>query len=98
MPARAGEHLRSGSLLVSMPLIENRSGSESRLRDQDFFIQEHLGEAWHVESEANCEVMLCEKWISSDNMSVRIQSRWGTRKCPECWIILEKVKRERRGY
>ena len=68
------------------------------VRDQDFFIQARLGEAWHVESEKDCEIMLCGKFISSDNMVVRIQSRWGTRKCSDCWIKLEEVKLARRGY
>lgn len=54
-----------------------------------FFVQESSKEMWHVETRANCEVMLCGKVIPTGAPYVRVQVRWGPRRCPDCWTELE---------
>lgn len=63
-------------------------------KDQDFFIQPAPRELWHVESDDDCEVMLCGLVVPVDNEMVRIQYRWGPRKCPDCFIRYEARKRD----
>jgi hypothetical protein len=57
-----------------------------------FFVQARSLEAWHCESEADCEEMLCGYRISVDLETTKVQSRWGPRKCPDCWIILQRLQ------
>lgn len=54
-----------------------------------FFVQEAPKEPWHVETDDNCEVMLCGKVISVDAPSARIQQRRGPRWCTDCWMKLQ---------
>ncbi len=54
-----------------------------------FFVQERPREAWHVESADDCERMLCGKRVRVDGPAA-VQTRWGPRKCPECWIMLQR--------
>jgi hypothetical protein len=54
----------------------------------DFFVQEHSRAPWHVESEDDCERMLCGHWVSVDNASARVQTRWGPKRCPDCYVLL----------
>ncbi len=55
-----------------------------------FYVQERPREAWHVESVGDCERMLCGRSIAVDaRPSPLVQTRWGPRKCPECWILLQ---------
>lgn len=61
---------------------------------QDFFIQAVPKGPWHVESPDNCEEMLCGMTITVDAPNVRIQYRWGPKKCPDCFMIYER----RRSY
>lgn len=46
-----------------------------------------------MESEEDCEVMLCGKFISVDMASIKVASSWGPLKCSDCWIILERMRR-----
>ena len=55
-----------------------------------FFVQLKPREAWHVETDDDCEIMLCGTRISVDEQWSSIQSRWGPRKCPDCWIKLKE--------
>jgi hypothetical protein len=59
--------------------------------DHHFFVQETTKERWHVETDENCEVMLCGKVISVDSSTARVSHRWGQRKCPDCWMRLEAL-------
>lgn len=59
---------------------------------QDFFIQKNPKEPWHVESEEDCERMLCGLFISV-NGSYRVASKWGQLKCPDCWMTYERRRR-----
>jgi len=58
-----------------------------------FFVQEDFKEPWHVESDGNCEVMLCGKIISVNSMTARIRATWGQRRCPDCWVETERLQR-----
>lgn len=60
---------------------------------QEFFIQDSPKEAWHVESEDNCEIMLCGKFISVEKHGVRISASWGVLTCADCWMALERKQR-----
>ena len=62
------------------------------MSDSHFFVQPKEKELWHVESDENCEVMLCGLYISVD-WDARISQRWGPRKCPDCWMRLEELHR-----
>lgn len=55
----------------------------------DFFIQEESRGIWHAESRDHCEIMLCGKFISVD-ANVRIQQRWGPKKCFGCYVEFKK--------
>jgi len=46
---------------------------------------------WHVETREDCELMLCGLLISID-VNARVQTRWGPRRCPDCWYELEVKK------
>lgn len=59
-----------------------------------FFVQEAPKEPWHVETEEDCEVMLCGKVISVDSPTAKVQYRRGPRWCPDCWIILQRLRKE----
>lgn len=61
-------------------------------RKQDFFVQEKPKDQWHIESDENCEVMLCGYFISVDS-SARVSAHGGPLKCPDCWMILERKRR-----
>lgn len=61
----------------------------------DFYVQSGAKEPWHVESDEHCEVMLCGLVVSVDSPTVRIQTSWGIRKCPDCWIEWERLRRIR---
>lgn len=63
------------------------------MSDNHFYIQAASKEPWHVESDENCEVMLCGTVISVDSWSARVAHRWGLRRCPDCWMLLEKQHR-----
>lgn len=54
---------------------------------QFFFIQETPRGQWHVESDENCEVMLCGRVVSVDASFVKIQYRWGPKKCSDCFLL-----------
>ncbi len=58
-----------------------------------FFVQEKPKDFWHVETEEDCEVMLCGKNISIEPSSVKVSRIWNNRRCPDCWIIHEKMRR-----
>lgn len=55
-----------------------------------FFVAEGPRTRWHVESDGNCEVMLCGVFISADGPA-RVQSWWGLKKCPDCFLKFGKV-------
>jgi hypothetical protein len=57
-----------------------------------FFVQDEPKGMWHAESDEHCEVMLCGKIILVDSHA-RIQSNWGPRRCPDCWMRLEELRR-----
>ena len=61
-------------------------------RKQDFFVQEKPKEPWHVESEENCEYMLCGLFISVE-VSARVSANGGPLKCADCWMRLERKRR-----
>jgi hypothetical protein len=61
-------------------------------RRRDFFVQEKAKDSWHVESEEDCERMLCGYFISVDT-SARVSATGGPLKCPDCWMILERNRR-----
>ncbi len=61
-------------------------------RKQDFWVQEKSKLPWHVESEENCEMMLCGYFISVD-ASTQVSNTGGPLKCPDCWMILERMRR-----
>ncbi len=58
-----------------------------------FFVQEKPKDFWHVETEDNSEIMLCGKIISLDLASVKVSRSWNNSKCPDCWIIHERMRR-----
>jgi hypothetical protein len=60
--------------------------------DRHFFIQAAARGPWHVESDEDCEVMLCGAVILVTSRA-RIQNNWGPRKCPDCWMRLEELHR-----
>lgn len=62
-------------------------------RDHFFFVQEDAKEMWHVETDDNCERMLCGKFISINSKTARIQSQWGPRRCPDCWMRFQELAR-----
>lgn len=71
-----------------MRSLPYRAGPGSVSRDrQFFFVQEAPREQWHVESDENCEVMLCGKTISVEAPLAKIQYRWGPKKCPDCFLL-----------
>lgn len=53
-----------------------------------FYVQEGPREPWHVETLDHCEIMLCAKLIPVDLESARVQSNWGPKKCPDCYLRL----------
>lgn len=58
-----------------------------------FFIQEAPREPWHVESDENCELMLCGRFISVDLSTVRIRAGNAPSRalgCADCWMLLQK--------
>jgi hypothetical protein len=61
-------------------------------RKQDFYVQQKSKDVWHVESEEDCERMLCGHFISV-NESVKVSATGGPLKCPDCWMILERARR-----
>ncbi len=61
-------------------------------RKQDFFVQEKAKDPWHIESEEDCEWMLCGLFVSV-NSNCRVSSTGGPIKCPDCWMILERTRR-----
>ena len=60
----------------------------------DYFIQEYPRDVWHVESRGHCEYMLCGKFISVDAAQVRIQQRWGPKKCFDCYVIYKRREQD----
>lgn len=54
-----------------------------------FFVQAEPRAVWHVESEADPEVMLCGERISVGSTTAKIQYRWGTKPCLWCKKILD---------
>lgn len=62
-----------------------------------YFVQARPGEAWHVETDEDCEWMLCGYFISVEGEQQKIQGRWGVRKCPDCWLILRREDQEAAG-
>lgn len=64
-------------------------GWMERVRERTtFFVQEFPKEPWHVESDADPEIMLCGFYISVDSMTAKVQYRRGPRWCPDCWVLL----------
>lgn len=58
-----------------------------------FFVSEGARSPWHVESDADCEVMLCGRVIPVEGPGtsmVRVQSWWGPKKCPDCFLLFGK--------
>ena len=51
-----------------------------------FFVQEGDREPWHVETDDDCEVMLCGARIPVDSPYAKIQNWWGPKKCPDCYL------------
>lgn len=68
-------------------------GAPRRAPSQSFFIQVGPKQPWCVETVDNCEVMLCGKFVSVDDERVRIQYRWGPRKCPDCFMLYMRGER-----
>jgi hypothetical protein len=62
-----------------------------RNRSHFFFVQRQLREAWHVESDEDPTVMLCGYRIPLEGATVKVQYRWGPRKCPDCWIEYQEL-------
>lgn len=62
-----------------------------------YFVQAKSGEAWHCESEEHCEYMLCGYFISVNTETSKIQGRWGTKKCPDCWMLLKREDADAAG-
>lgn len=60
-------------------------GAKRRL----FFVQEKPRAEWHVESDDNCEVMLCG-YVIPVEADARIKYSWGEKKCLDCFIALKK--------
>jgi hypothetical protein len=52
-------------------------------------VQREAREGWHVESEEDCTLMLCGATIPLLG-SVKVRSSWGTYRCADCWMILER--------
>lgn len=60
-----------------------------REKERWFFVSRGAREPWHVESDDDCEVMLCGAVIPAEgpgSQAVRVQSWWGPKKCPDCFI------------
>lgn len=58
-----------------------------------FFVASGPGKPWHVESDENCEVMLCGEVIPVEGPGTamtRVQSWWGPKKCPDCFFLFGK--------
>lgn len=67
------------------------SPAQARRERRWFFVAEAARQPYHVESRENCEVMLCGKVIPVDGPAV-IQSWWGPKKCPDCFILFGKLE------
>lgn len=65
------------------------------MRRGDFFVQATSRAPWHVESDDDCERMLCGVVVPLES-SARIQTRWGARKCPDCWVLVRAREALRR--
>jgi hypothetical protein len=61
----------------------------------EFWVQAEPKELWHMETDDNCEVMLCGVVISVDLKSSKVQASPGPRRCPDCWMEAEKLRRIR---
>ena len=57
----------------------------------NFYVQDRPGEAWHVETEENPEIMLCGRVIPVD--TGKVSDTPGARQCPDCWLILERRRK-----
>lgn len=53
-----------------------------------FYVQESPRDAWHIETEDHCEIMLCGKFISVDSNTARIRTSQPSRSlgCGDCWL------------
>jgi hypothetical protein len=59
------------------------------MSDHHFYVQERRREPWHVESDEDCERMLCGLRISIESKGANISQIPGSRICADCWILLE---------
>lgn len=60
-----------------------------------FFVSEGEREPWHVESQEDCELMLCGIWIPVEGPGsgkTRVQTWWGPKKCPDCFLLFGKLE------
>lgn len=62
-------------------------------RRQDFFVQAKPKEPWHIETEEDCERMLCGLIIGVELSMPRISNTGGPLKCLDCWMIRERMRR-----
>ena len=58
------------------------------MSDSHFYVQAVRRALWHVESDEDCERMLCGLRISVDSGSANIATQPGSRICADCWILL----------
>lgn len=61
----------------------------------EFWVQAAPKEPWHQETDEDCELMLCGLRISVDLVSSKVQSMPGPRRCADCWLEGEKLRRIR---
>lgn len=61
----------------------------SREKVRWFFVTEGPRQPSHVESNEDCERMLCGKIIPVDG-TYTVQSWWGPKKCPDCFLLFGK--------
>lgn len=65
-----------------------------RIKERYFFVSEGPREPSHVESEENCEIMLCGKVIPVEGprggAGPMIQTWWGPKKCADCFLLFGK--------
>ena len=60
-----------------------------------FFVQATAKGSWHLESDDNCEVMLCGAVIPVDLPTSKVQNRCGKHRCASCWMRHEEERRLR---
>jgi hypothetical protein len=61
------------------------------VKTDPFFVQQYERGPWHVETVGDPETMLCGIHISVE-ANVKIQKRWGLKKCLWCARKLEQLQ------